>query len=200
MDGLFILYLGIFICVMLLFPASIILLIYALLVAFGYPRLAKGFLVGLGLFIVFIIVFTILGDIFRDSLFFKSDAKAFVEEFNIYLQEDDFKILDNHSTSMIDPDWRYSFTLKISDQDKQNIIQKIKKSPNFKKINTESEMEDIEQKTDRYLGSKITQNYELEDYFMSEYFEPNGEGYAPTHKKIYIYKKENTLFFTKIDF
>ena len=52
---------------------------------------------------------------------------------------------------------------------------------------------------DKYTGKKITQNYEDSTRFVREYFEPNGQGYAPTYRRIEIDKTENKLIFEDID-
>lgn len=52
----------------------------------------------------------------------------------------------------------------------------------------------------RYFGPKVTQNYETENAYVREYFEPSGrEGYAPTFRRISISKTKNELIFEDID-
>jgi hypothetical protein len=51
----------------------------------------------------------------------------------------------------------------------------------------------------RYYGSKITQNYEIEDTFNRAYFEPNGkQEYAPIFRRISISKVDKGLIFEDI--
>jgi hypothetical protein len=54
--------------------------------------------------------------------------------------------------------------------------------------------------TNKYFGSKIIQNYESENQFVRECFEPSGKkNYAPTYRKIEINKQDNKLIFEDIE-
>lgn len=157
----------------------------------GYPKLGKILSTIVGLFFV---VLTVL-IIFEDQLFSKGDARKLLAEQDIKLT-DKFEMTENKSMSAIG-DYYHTFSLRISLKDKNVIIGQIKSSLNFKGLNETPE--DILQIEDRYNGKKITQNYEDSVQFVREYFEPNGEGYAPTYRKIEIKKKENVLTFEDID-
>lgn len=157
----------------------------------GYPKPGKILSTIVGF--AFVVLTGLI--IFQDQLFSKSDARKLLAEQDINLT-DKFEIIENKSMSAIG-DYYHTFSLRISIKDKQVIIGQIKSSHNFKGLNERPE--DILHIEDRYKGKKITQNYEDSVQFVREYFEPNGEGYAPTYRKIEIDKKENILTFEDID-
>ncbi|WP_229755118.1 hypothetical protein [Hymenobacter cavernae] len=132
---------------------------------------------------------------FEDQLFTESDAAELLSEQDINLREI-FEIVENKSISGIG-DYYHTFTLKISRDDKEAIIEQIKSSPDFKGLNDIKD--DLLHSTDRYTGSKLVQSYEDEVQLVREYFEPNGQGYAPTYRKVEVSKKEDTLTFEDID-
>lgn len=123
--------------------------------------------------------------------------KKLVEEQGLKLTED-FALLKNKSMFAIG-EYYHTFTLEISQQDKQNAISKIQHSDNFKTGNPPiDQMLYLSDK--RYFGTKITQNYETEKAFVREYFQPSGrEGYAPTFRRISISKTKKELTFEDID-
>jgi hypothetical protein len=135
---------------------------------------------------------------FEDQLFTKNNAKELVEEQDIKLT-DDFELLKNESMSAIG-DYYHTFTLKLSERDKQNAITKIKSADNFKTSNGSIETLMYQPAPDRYFGKKVIQNYETKNSFVREYFEPSGrEGYVPTFRRISISKIDNELTFEDID-
>ena len=175
-------------------PTAIGLLLYFVPKKLGYPKLGKYLALGFG---IILIVF-ILAEVFRDQLFTKNAAKKLVEEQEILLN-DNFELTNNKSMFAIG-DYYHTFTLLISDNDKKNAIEKIKNSVDFKKPNEPVQYLLHENFNNRYFGVKQIQNYETENSFVSEYFEPSGkEGYAPTFRRIIIYKDENKLVFEDID-
>jgi len=137
-----------------------------------------------------------LSSIFEDELFTQNEAKRLIEEQEIIL-EDKFEIENNESMWAIG-DYYHTFTLKISERDKIRAINKIKNAPRFKK-NGEPIIDYLYGTQDRYNGAKQTQNYEIPNYYVREYYEPNGEGYAPTFRRILINKDENKLKFEDIN-
>ena len=138
----------------------------------------------------------VLWTVFEDQLFTKGNAKELVEEQKILLQ-DNFELKENKSMSAIG-DYYHTFTLKLSERDIQNAIIKIKSADNFKADNSIDQMLYLSDK--RYFGPKVTQNYETENAYVREYFQPSGrEGYAPTFRRISISKTRNELTFEDID-
>lgn len=125
----------------------------------------------------------------------KNEIKEILNEHHITLK-DDFKI-DNETY--------YShkhFALKISERDKQRIIQKIKNSKNFKTIKDTIPPNFYEIKfgtKDYYFGEKLIQNYETQNEFVTEFFQPaNKEDNAPKYKQVSINKHLNHLVYTDI--
>ncbi len=159
---------------------------------FGYPKVGRYLAITLGILFSILSIYTI----FEDQFFFKRDARKLLNEQDIHLT-DDFEIIENKSMSGIG-DYYRTFSLTISEHDKQLIIEQIKKSENFKGL--KDNKSDIMHSTDRYFGHKQIQNYEDENQFVREYFEPSGKkNYAPTYRKIEINKTDNKLIFEDID-
>jgi hypothetical protein len=175
-----------FICVGLIF------LTYWIPKKFGYPKIGKFLGIFLGIFFSLLIIYII----FEDQFFFKRDARKLLSEQDIHLT-DNFEIIENKSMSGI-ADYYRTFSLAISEHDKNLIIEQIKKSNNFKGI--KDHKIHIMHSTNKYFGSKIIQNYESENQFVRECFEPSGKkNYAPTYRKIEINKQDNKLIFEDIE-
>lgn len=185
---------GLFIVVFVGIPIGIGLLFYFIPKRLGSPKTAKFLTITYGLIVLVIGLFIV----FEDQLFTKNNAKKLVEEQKFKLN-DEIKLLNNESMSAIG-DYYHTFTLKISDRDKQDAISKIKSSDNYKTDNDSIETMLYLQAQDRYFGEKIIQNYETENSYVREYFEPSGkDGYAPTFRRISISKINNELTFEDID-
>ncbi len=186
--------LGLFILVFVVIPIGIGFLFYFIPKRLGYPKTAKFLTISYGLIVLAIGLLII----FEDRLFTKNNAKELVEEQNFKLN-DEFDLLNNESMIAIG-DYYHTFTIKISDRDKQEAISKIKNSDNYKTDNVSIESMLYLQTPDRYFGKKIIQNYETEYAYVREYFEPSGrKGYAPTFRRISINKINNELTFEDID-
>jgi hypothetical protein len=189
-----ILFIGLLILVFIGIPTGLGLLFYFVPKKLGYPKTAKYLTIAYGLFVLTIGLYIA----FEDQLFTKSNAKELVEEQEIKLT-DDFELLKNESMSAIG-DYYHTFTLRVSERDKQNAITKIKSADNFKTSNGSIETLMYHPAPDRYFGKKVIQNYETENSFVREYFEPSGrEGYAPTFRRISISKTDNELTFEDIN-
>jgi hypothetical protein len=185
---------GFFLLVFIGLPIGIGLLFYFIPKRLGYPKTAKYLTISYGLIVLAIGLFIA----FEDQLFTKNNAKELVEEQEFNLQ-DKFELLNNESMSAIG-DYYHTFTIKISDRDKQDAITKIISSDNYKTDNSSIETMLYQQAPDRYFGKKIIQNYETENTYVREYFEPSGrKGYAPTFRRISISKTKNELTFEDID-
>jgi hypothetical protein len=158
---------------------------------FGYPKFGKY----LSILVGTLIAIFILTQVFEDELFSKNDAKELLEEQNIQLI-DEFELTENKSMSGIG-DYYHTFTLKITNQDKNKIIREIQKAKNYNSglINENY----FENRDDYYNGPRRIKNYETENQFVRELFQPNGDNYAPTWRKIEIDKKSNLLIFEDID-
>lgn len=190
MDGFILI--GLLIVVFVGVPLGVVYLGYILPKKLGYPKVGKYLSIVIGLFVVSLVLITV----FQDQLFTKNNAKTLVEEQGIFLS-DSFEIENNKSMSAIG-DYYHTFTLAISVQDKAKAIEKIKSSTHFKSPDV-AVVDLLYEATDRYNGPTVTQNYETEESYVREYFKPNGEGYAPTFRRISINKRENKLVFEDID-
>ena len=189
-----ILFIGLLILVFIGIPIGLGLLLYFVPKKLGYPKTAKYLTIAYGLFVLTIGLYIA----FEDQLFTKNNAKELVEEQDIKLT-DDFKLLKNESMSAI-ADYYHTFTLEISERDKQNAITKIKSAENFKSDNVSIDSLMFQSAPNKYFGKKIVQNYETENSFIREYFKPSGrEGYAPTFRRISISKTDSKLTFEDID-
>ena len=157
----------------------------------GYPKFGKYFSMTIGV----LISLFILSEIYEDELFSKNNATELLAEQNIKLN-DEFELIENKSMSSIG-NYYHTFTLKISEKDKARIINEIKKTRNF---NIDKQTKSyFDNRADYYNGPKRIKNHETEKQFIRELFEPQGEGYAPTWRKIEIDKNENLLIFEDID-
>ena len=185
------LFIGLLILVFIGVPTAIGLLLYFIPKKLGYPKTGKV------LTIIFGITIIILAGIifFEDELFSKREARKLIEEQDIFLH-DDFILKDNKS--MWAPgDYYHTFTLIISNDDKDKAIDKIKASNEYKKLG--QPIRDLVYETHRrHEGPKVTQNYETENEYIREYLKPNGKEYAPTFRRIRIDKKESKLIFEDI--
>ncbi|MCX6257694.1 MAG: hypothetical protein NTW49_07360 [Bacteroidia bacterium] len=164
----------------------------------GHPKTAKYLTIIYVLFVLAVAFFIV----FEDKLFTKYQAKELVEEQELMLT-DQFEILENKSMSAIG-DYYHTFTLKISEKNKQDAILKIKKCNGFKIFNTDNRS-DIDSmiyskiNLDPYFGPKIIENYETDSEFVREYFQPSGrKGWAPAFRRISISKTKNELTFEDI--
>jgi len=183
-------YVIIFVVFLLIF-SGIAYLAYFLFKKGGYPKIGKV-LAGL-IGAVFIVMATLI--IFEDQLFSKSDAIELLSEQEIQLH-DDFELINNESMSAIG-DYYHTFTLRISETDRERLIEEIKTSNNYNKdISTGNYFNN---RDDYYNGPKRIKNYETEMRYVKELFEPQGKGYAPIYQKIGIDKKDNLLIFEDID-
>jgi hypothetical protein len=142
-----------------------------------------------GLFILTIFVMTAFDEIF----FTKNDAKDLIEEQSI-IMTDEFK-LEKYETASIFDDYYHIFILTISQTDRLKIIQQIKNKDGYKKLGEPTTDFLFYRYPNRFIGHEEKQNYETENDYVREYFKPNGQGYAPTFKRISVDKKENKLTF-----
>ena len=187
------LFFGFLILVFVGLPIGLVCLFYFVPKKLGYPKIGKYLAITFG----GLVLTYFLWAVFQDQLFTKNNAKELVEEQQILL-EDKFELLNNKSIIAIG-DYHHTFTLKISERDKQNAILKIKSADNFK-MDDSSIDKMLYLSVNYYFGPKVTQNYETENDYVRAYFQPSGqEGYAPTFRRIFISKTKNELIFEDID-
>ena len=172
-------------------PFGLGLLIYIIPRLVGYPKTGKILTIIYGLLVLLIAL--LVG--FEDKFFSKKDAKKLVEEQGIILK-DDFELVDNKSSWAIG-DYFHTFSINISVQDRINAIENIKNSESFRKAG-DSVDEFSSKEFFHYSGPKLIQDYENEFSYIREYLQSNGNGYAPTFRRIMISKKGNLLTFQDI--
>ena len=184
--------LGGFILTLVVIVTIIGLIIYFIPKKLGHPKIAKYLII---IYSFFLFTIILLG-VFSDELFSKNDAKKLIEEQQFYLT-DDFEILKNE-TSIGISEYYHTFTLKISNYDKQKLILKIKNSKNFHICKNTYYYHLYNYDSD--LGPKLIWNFEAQKFYTREYFKPYGEKeHSPTIRKIWITKKENLLIFQDIE-
>ncbi|MEG0529448.1 MAG: hypothetical protein RR578_03850 [Bacilli bacterium] len=149
--------------------------IYKFLRYINFPKTAVLATVAYGLFIIYIPISVI----YEDELFFKRDATELVEDLDFKLN-DDFEIIKN-----------------TSNNDRNRLINEIKTSKNYMPDSIFSTDKIVY--PDRYKGKKIVWNYEDESWYIRHYYQPNGEGYAPTDRSISISKTSNELRFEDVN-
>ena len=183
---------GLYILVFVGLPIGLVCLFYFVPKKLGYPKTGKYLAVIFGVLVLTLVLWTV----FENQIFTKDNAKELVQEQQILLV-DKFKLQENKSMSAIG-DYYHTFTLKLSESDRQNAILKIKSADNFKADNSSID-QTLYLSDNRYFGPKVTQNYETENAYVREYFQPSGqEGYAPTFRRISISKTKNELIFADI--
>ena len=188
-----ILLIGLLILVFVGIPVGIGLLFYFVPKRLGHPKTAKYLTIGYGILVLTITLFLV----FEDQLFTKNSAHKLVREQGLELN-DDFDLIHNESTSAMG-NYYHTFTLRISESDIQKAITKIKNADNFQSDNSSVD-HSLYLSGNRYFGPKVTQNYETENAYVREYFEPSGQkGYAPTFRRISIDMETNELTFEDID-
>jgi len=183
------LYIGFFVLGFIGLPIGLGLLFYFVPKKLGYPKTGKFLTIIFGLFILTIILMAV----FEEQLFTKNDARKLIEEQKFKLT-DEFDIENYKSASLLE-DYYHTFTLTISEKDRLKLIQQIKHSEGYKKLGQPTtDFIDYRIKY-RYIGQEKTQDYETENEYVREFFKPNGQGYAPTFRRISIDKKVNKLTF-----
>jgi hypothetical protein len=143
----------------------------------GYKKIgiAISSILTIGLIILIIGEFVI-----KDYLFFKSDAKTFLSNHSIILN-DNFEITYNDTDEMLDAYQR--FILEISSADKLRIIESIKSSDNF------GEKDSVEQPE----NSVRTVNYEDNYAFIRKSTQTFGRGEISIIEIIEVSKDRNSL-------
>jgi len=156
--------------------AGTIILTYWIPKKLGHKKL--GFVLS-GILIAGLILFTV-ATIFRDYLFFKSDANAFLSNNDIQLH-DEFKIIHNDRDEILDAFQK--FTLEISPADKLRLVESIKSADNFGR----------DQFNEQAHNSRSTINYEGNESFIRksrQTFEPN---MVPIIEIVEVDKEKNVL-------
>jgi hypothetical protein len=126
------------------------------------------------------LILIVIATIFKDHLFFKSDAKGFLSNHDIHLN-DEFKILDNDSDEILNAFQK--FTLEISHADKLRLIESIKSANNFGR----------DQFTELAPNSRTTINFEDNNSFVRKSRQTFGPNEVPVIKIVEVDKEKNIL-------
>lgn len=169
---------------------GIAFMLYYTIKKLGYPKAGIILSSIFGILIAYITIPTI----FEDELFSKSQVQELLKKQNIELM-DDFERTHNKPMSAIGVHY-HTFTLEISERDKERIINQIKSSRNFTSLSEPKS--DIKRLTDYNEGETVIQDYETEREFVRKLLEPHGKGYSPSWRIIYLDKNENKLRFEYI--
>lgn len=156
----------------------------------GYP--IGGILAGIG----FLVCIGYIGYSMthQEELFDEGDALSCIGVYD-FIPKQSVKLQDVRINSDLHQ-YSKSFTLQISKEDKAAFIQKIKKAPRFKWVEDPTE---LFINTDRFHGKTNILDYETTRFYVHEYFQTHGDGYAPTHESVSIEKEGNHLFFDSND-
>ena len=175
---------------LLILVISIIYLSYWVPKNFGNKKL--GIILSRILIIGLIVLALVI--IFDDYIFFKSDAKEYLAQQHVVL-EDNFTIQNNESSGIMD--YFHSFKLEISEKDKMRIIAQIKAEDTYQDtINNRFHLPTLAK--NRYKGDTLYANYQTEWAYKKALFYANGEGYTPTYRVISVSKEKNELTFEEI--
>jgi hypothetical protein len=169
---------------------GIIYLSYYIPKKIGYPKIGK---ILSSLLIIFVTYLTII-IFFEEELFTKNDAKKEIAALNFNLN-DDFTLIQNKSMAGFG-EYLHFFKLSITPEDKLRLIKEIQNSTNYNNSNVENFTEN---RDDYYFGPKRIKNYETEEYYIREYFKPNGKNYSPTWLVLKIEKRGNLIIYEDID-
>jgi len=171
------------------FVGGVIFLSYWIPKIWGYKKAGK---IIAGVVSVCFLIFFIKVYI-DDYLFFKGDALEFLAEQNIDLK-DDFEIIEHKQVGTVD--YYRRFELLISKPDKQRLIKELTTSVFYQ--DSISGYLHLPNTQERYIGDTITVNYQTQYEYKSEFYRPNGKGYAPTYRIISIPISESKLIFEEI--
>ena len=166
----------------LILIGAIIILAGTIFLSYWIPKKLGNKKLGIALSLILTTALFLLTSltVFKDHLFFKSDAKEFLSKYDINLN-DDFKITYNDSDEILDA--YQKFNLEISPTDRLRIIEAIKTSENFGKS------EFIKQ-ADNSTG---TVNYEVNNLFVRKSRQTFGSNEVVIIEVIEVDKEKNRL-------
>jgi hypothetical protein len=173
-------------------PIGIGLLLYFIPKKLGFQKTAKYLTIVYGAIVLSCVCYIA----FEDQFFTKQEARMLVEEQGFKLA-DEFDLVKNESMSGIG-DYYHTFTLRLSERDRQDAILRITSAENF--ALSGATVKDPRPGLNRYFGPTVSQNYQNHESYVREYFKPSGrKGYAPTFRRISVSKTANKLIFEDID-
>lgn len=173
---------GLFLLLLIGIPVGIGLLLFFFLKRIGHPKTACYLTIGYG---IIVLTLTLL-IVFEDQLFTKNSAYELINEHGIELNNE-FELIHNESSSAIG-DYNHTFTLRISENDKQKAIFEIKNADNFQPA--DNSIDHLLYFTNKKkFGPKSTLNYETENSYVRQ------KGFTLNFTRISIDKEINELTF-----
>jgi hypothetical protein len=149
----------------------------------------------LGLFIASIIILIVMFFLFTNeidqNLYSKSDVKNDLKIANLYL-ENDFEIINNKVFGM--PERFQDTEIKISEKDKNRIINEIKNDKSFKK----SKKSRVLYQQMRIKNKVVYTSYFYNNQFIRESYY-RLEDYVPIYIIVSLNEKSNILMFSRIE-
>lgn len=135
---------------------------------------------------------------FIDRTVSKSEMREYLKKHEFVLQ-DDFRVL-NVMEGGYYQGYYFEVSAEVSARDKQAIIDKIRLSPDFDRDGEDTQRLISKVPREEYYSSpRLTQDYETSESFIREYFESNGEGYAPDFGQLIVSKKDNIVYYIETD-
>ncbi|MGL5785478.1 MAG: hypothetical protein ACRCX4_01460 [Bacteroidales bacterium] len=135
---------------------------------------------------------------FIDRTVSKNEMREYLKKHEIVLQ-DDFRVL-NVMEGGYYQGYYFEVSAEVSARDKQVIIDKIRLSSDFDRDGEDTQRLISKVPREEYYSSpRLTQDYETSESFIREYFESNGEGYAPDFGQLIVSKKDNIVYYIETD-
>jgi hypothetical protein len=174
-------------CIVGLLILGLSVLSYFILKHYGFKK--AGFAVSL--ILALIVILPVFAIVFESQLYFKRDARDDLGIVDIVLK-DDFEIESNDIVGF--PDYYQDTKLKISDNDRNTIIDKIKKNKNFEELSSEES-----QHTRVDNKNEITSfNYKIENEYVLEKYKKR-PGYSTIQIRITVKPNSNNLLLSRIE-
>lgn len=176
--------------VILLLFFCIVFVSYWALINLRFIKAARISLVVFGI----LAMLPVLSFALEDYFFFKSDAKTFLQDNEIVLQ-DKFKIKSNHIEGFTD--LYQKFELEITTADKERIIKQLTSSSYY--IGTVSESHHLPSKVESYITPKVTKDYKIGQNIVRESYQRLRQGYVSDHDIITVSESNNVLTFERFN-
>jgi hypothetical protein len=174
---------GIFIFELVLIGAS-----YMILKHYGFKK--TGIAISLILTLIFLLPIFLYA--FESQLYFKSDARNDLKLAGVFLN-DDFEIESNEIVGLTD--YYQTTKLKVSDRDRNSLIEKIKNHKNFEIL----DLGDYEEKNLRYKNGKAIVSYLAKDEYIRETY-LKGKGYSRIQIILSVKEKSNILLLSRNEY
>lgn len=160
---------------------------YLVLKHYGYKK--TGIVVSI--ILALLVITPVFVTVFESQFYFKSNARDDLGIADIVLK-DDFEIENNDIMGF--PDYYQDTKLMISDNDRNTIIDKIKKNKNFKKLSSE----EFQHTRGDNKNEIISHNYKIENEYILETYQKR-IGYSTIQIRITVKPNSNILLLSRIE-